>query len=333
MQYYLPMNSCILRLAAFLLGLVALAAAHAQTWPNNRVRIVSGVAPGGVGDVATRGAAEGLTKSLGQPFVIENRPGAEGMIAGEACARSAPDGYTLCLFNGHDIALGPVLRSKMPFDPARDFVPIIHLGFAAAAIIVHPSVPANSLQELFALAKSKPDSLNWASSGLASPGHLYIEYLKNGPGIRFHNVPYKSSLQGMQALVAGDIHVTTYVAGAIASQVKAGKMKALAVATSQRSPYLPEVPTFREAGMDIAILTWFGLMAPAGVPREIIQRVNSAVVAELFAVPAMRDKYLTTPGIQVEPPAGGSPEAFAEYYKAQREMYAHVVKIAGIKAQ
>jgi tripartite-type tricarboxylate transporter receptor subunit TctC len=322
-----------LRILVVIAGLATFAIANAQGYPNTRVRIISGVAPGGPGDVASRGAAEGLTRVLNQPFVIENRPGAEGMIAGEACVKSAPDGHTLCYFNGHDIALNPVLRTKMPFDPARELIPIIHTGFAAAAIIVHPSVPANSLQELFALAKAKPDSLNWGSSGLASPGNLYIEYLKNGQNIRFHNVPYKSALQGMQALVAGDIHVTTFVAGAIAAQVKAGKLKALAVATSQRSPYLPDVPTFKEAGMDVSILTWYGLMAPTGTPREIVQRVNAVVAAELFAIPAMRDKYLTTPGTQVEPPAGGSPEAFADYYKAQREMYARVVKIAGIKAE
>ncbi len=330
------MKSSLPRRAALSLVLVALGAvqptAHAQTYPGGRVRIISGVAPGGPGDVATRGAADGLARVLGQPFVIENRPGAEGMIAGEACARSTPDGHTLCLFNGHDIALNPVIRANLPFDPAQ-FVPIIHLGFAAAAILVHPSVPANSLQELFALAKAKPDSLDWGSSGLASPGHLYIEWLKNGQGIRFHNVPYKSALQGMQALVAGEIQVTTYVAGAVASQVKAGKLKALAVATSQRSPYLPDVPTFKEAGMDVSILTWYGLMAPAGTPREIVQRVNSVVAAELFANTAMRDKYLTTPGTQVEPPAGGSPEAFADFYRAQREMYARVVKVAGIKVE
>ena len=154
------MTSFAFRLVAFFAALFACAIAHAQSYPASRVRIISGVAPGGPGDVATRGAAEGLARVLGQPFVIENRPGAEGMIAGEACAKSAADGYTLCLFNGHDIALNPLLRSKMPFDPARELTPIVHLGFAAAAIIVHPSVPANSLQELFALAKAKPGALD-----------------------------------------------------------------------------------------------------------------------------------------------------------------------------
>ncbi|OFZ98427.1 MAG: hypothetical protein A3H35_20445, partial [Betaproteobacteria bacterium RIFCSPLOWO2_02_FULL_62_17] len=282
------MISTALRLAAFITALFVFSAAQAQTYPANRVRIISGVAPGGPGDVASRGAAEGLARVLGQPFVIENRPGAEGMIAGEACAKSTPDGYTLCLFNGHDIALNPVLRSKMPFDPARELTPVVHLGFAAAAIIVHPSVPANSLQELFALARAKPGSINWGTSGLASPGNIYVEWLKNALDIRFHGVPYKSALQGMQSVLSGEIQVTSFVAGQVAPQVRAGKLKALAVATSQRSPYLPEVPTFKEAGMEVAIVTWYGLMAPAGTPRDIILRVNAVVAAELFAIPAMR---------------------------------------------
>ena len=318
---------------ALFLALFAAFAAQAQTYPGTRVRIISSVAPGGPGDVATRGAAEGLARTLGQPFVVENRPGAEGMIAGEACAKSPADGYTLCLFNGHDIALNPFLRSRMPYDPARDLTPVMHLGFAAAAIVVHPSVPANSLQELFALAKANPDSINWGTSGLASPGHIYVEWLKNAQEIRFRNIPYKSALQGMQAVLAGEIQVTTYIAGIVAPQVKAGKFKALAVATSQRSPYLPEVPTFREAGMEFAILTWYGMMAPVRTPREIVQRVNSVIAAELFAVPAMREKYLTIPGTQVDPPAGASPEAFGEFLKSQREMYARVVKAARVQVE
>ena len=309
------------------------AAAQAQIYPGTRVRIISSVAPGGSGDVATRGAAEGLSRTLGQPFVVENRPGAEGMIAGEACAKSPADGYTLCLFSGHDIALNPFLRSKMPYDPVRELIPVMHLGFAAAAIVVHSSVAANSLQELFALARAKPDSITWGTSGLASPGHIYVEWLKNAQDIRFRNIPYKSALQGMQAALSGEIEVTTYIAGVVAPHIRAGKLKALAVATSARSPYLPEVPTFKEAGMEFAILTWYGLMAPVRTPREIVQRINAVIAAELFAVPAMRDKYLSTPGTQVDPPAGASPEAFADFLKAQRDMYARVVKAAGIKVE
>jgi tripartite-type tricarboxylate transporter receptor subunit TctC len=326
------MGSCIFR-TLVLYSAFVFAAAQAQSYPVNRVRIISSVAPGGPGDVASRGAAEGLARTLGQPFVIDSRPGAEGMIAGEACARSTPDGYTLCYSSGHDIMLNPLLRSKMPYDPAQDLTPVMHLGFAAAALIIHPSVPASSLQELFALAKAKPDSITWGTSGLAGPGHIYVEWLKNAMDIRFRDIPYKSSLQGMQAALSGEIQVTTYIAATVAPHVRAGKFKALAMATNRRSPYLPDVPTFKEAGMEFAILTWYGLMAPVRTPREIIQRINAVITAELFAVPAMRDKYLTTPGTQVDPPAGARPEAFAEFLKDQREVYARAVKIAGVKIE
>ncbi len=312
---------------------LAACAAHAQTYPTKQVRIISGVIAGGPGDTANRGAAQVLSQALGQAFVVENRLGAEGMIAGEACARSAPDGYTLCMFDGHEIALNPVMRTKMTYDPVKDMTPVMHLGFAAAAILVHPSVPANSLKELFDLARAKPDTINWGSSGLASPGNLYIEWLKNAKGIRFHNVPYKSAVEAMRAVLAGEIDVTSFIAGASAPQVRAGKFKALAVASNERSPYLPDVPTFKEAGMDIAIITWFGMMAPTGTPREVVQRLNTVLAKDLFGNAAMRDKYLTTPGTQVSPPAGASPEAFAEFLKAQREMYAGIVKVTGVRIE
>jgi tripartite-type tricarboxylate transporter receptor subunit TctC len=327
------MKSCVAPLAMLLAVSAAHFQAHAQTYPAKQVRIISGVIAGGPGDTANRGAAQVLSQALGQPFVVENRLGAEGMIAGEACAKSAPDGYTLCMFDGHEIALNPVIRTKMTYDPGKDMTPVMHLGFAPAAILAHPSVPANTLQELFALAKAKPGSINWGSSGLASPGNLYIEWLKNERGIRFHNVPYKSAVEAMRAVLAGEIHVTSFVAGAAAPNVKAGKFKALAVAGIQRSPSLPNVPTFKEAGMDIAIITWFGMMAPSGTPRDSIQRLNSVLAKDLFANAALRDKFLTTPGIQVASPAGEPPAAFADFLKAQREMYAGIVKVTGVRIE
>lgn len=325
--------SFVAALSALFMALSALPAAHAQGYPSRPVRIISGVAAGGPGDVATRGAAQVLSQVLGQPFVVENRLGAEGMIAGEACARSAPDGYTFCMFDGYQLALNPVVRVKMSYDPVRELTPVMHLGFAAGAIIAHPSVPANSLSELFDLARARPGSIAWGSSGLASPSNLYIEWLKNAKGILFHNIPYKSALQAMQAVLAGEIQVTSYIAAQVAPQVRAGKLKALAVPTSERSPHLPEVPTFKEAGMDVALVTWFGFMAPTGTPREIVQRVNAEIAKEMFNNAPMREKYLTKPGTQVLPPAGGTPEAFAEFLAAQRDMYSGVVKITGVRIE
>ncbi len=319
--------------AVVLAGVSALPAANGQGYPNKPVRIISGIATGGPGDIAARGAAQALTQTLGQPFVIESRLGAEGMIAGEACAKSTPDGYTLCVFDGYEIALNPVVRTKMPYDGVRDLTPVMHLGFAPGAIIVHPSVPANSLKELFDLAKAKPESITWGSSGLASPSNLYVEWLKNAKGILFHNVPYKSSQQAMQAVLAGEIQVTSYVAAAIAPQVRAGKLRALAVPTSERSPHLPEVPTFKEAGMEVAITTWIAIMAPTGTPKEIIQRVNSTIAKDLYNNAAMREKFLAKAGLQVLPPSGESTEAFAEFLKSQYEMFSSLVRITKVRIE
>lgn len=320
-------------IAALSVGLLALPAANAQNYPSRAVRIISGVAAGGPGDVASRGAAQALTQALGQPFVIENRVGAEGMLAGEACAKAAPDGYTLCMFDGFQLTLQPAIRVNMPYDSARDLTPVMHLGFGAGAILIHPSVPANSLKELFDLAKAKPDSLAWGSSGVGSPGNLYIAWLKNVKNISFQNVPYKSALQALQATMAGEIQVTSYVANAAAPLVKAGKLKALAVPTSERSPYLPDVPTFKEAGMDIALVVWFALMAPSATPNQIIQRLNAVIAKGLFDNGPMREKYLTTPGTAILPPAGASPEVFAEFMKSQREMFADVAKATGVRIE
>ena len=315
------------------LSLCVLSGAIAQTYPAKPVRIISGIATGGPGDIGTRGAAQALAQTLGQPFVIESRLGAEGLIAGEACARAVPDGYSLCVFDGYQIALNPVVRVKMPYDGVRDLTPVMHLGFAPGAIIAHPAVPANTLKELFDLAKAKPNTVTWGSSGLASPSNLYIEWLKNARGITFNNIPYKSSQQAMQAVLAGEIQVTSFVAAAIAPQVRAGKLKALAVPTSARSPHLPEVPTFKEAGMDVAITTWIGIMAPAATPKEIIQRVNAVIAKDLFNNAPMKEKFLTTAGLQVLPPAGGTPEQFAEFLKSEMEMFSSVVKITGVKVE
>ena len=328
------MKSFISLAGALLVAFMAGSSANGQSYPSRPVRILSGIPlGGGPGDLAVRGAVEVLSQALGQPFVVEARVGAEGLIAGEACARAAPDGYLLCFLDGYEIALNPSIRVKMPYDGVRDLTPVIHLGYGPAAILVHPSVPANSLKELFDLAKSKPGTVTWGSSGLASPGNLYIEWLKNAKGIVFHNIPYKSSLQGMQALLAGEIQVTTYTAAAVAPNVKAGKLRALAVPTSERLPILPDVPTFKEAGMELAIITWYGIMAPVATPKEIVQRVNATIARDLFGNAMLVEKFLNKPGTSVLAPAGGSVEAFAQFVKDQREMFSSVVKITGVRVQ
>lgn len=280
-----------------------------------------------------RGTAQVLGQALGQPFVVENRVGADSMIAGEACARSAADGHMLCVIDSLGVALNPVIRAKMPYDPYRDLAPIAHYGYGVNGILVNPSVPANTLQELFELARSKPGTISWGSYGLASSANLYIEWLKNAKGISFYNVPYKAASLAFPAMLAGEVQVSFFNLGQAASAVKAGKAKALAVILPKRSSLLPDVPTYKEAGLDIAIMTSFGLYAPAGTSREIIQRLNLELDHGLFNNAEMRQKFLLNQGLAIEPPAGGSPEDISAYLKAERENYANIVKIAKLRIE
>ena len=304
--------------------------ALAQTYPNRPVRIIAALTSGGPGDVATRGAAQTLSQVMGQPFVVENRPGADGIIGGEACVKAAPDGYTLCTLDSFGISLNPVIRAKMPYDTARELTPVVHLGFLPAGIIANAAVPANSLRELFELAKAKPGSVTWGSFGLASSSHLYMEWLKNARGIAFLNVPYKGASQAWQAVLAGEVQVAVFATGPAVPQMNAGKVKVLAVNTDTRYSRLPNVPTFRESGMDLAIVTWFGMLAPAGTPREILLRLNSEISKEFINNAALKEKFLSAAGIEVLAPSGGSIEAFAEFLKREQAMYVGAVKTAGV---
>jgi tripartite-type tricarboxylate transporter receptor subunit TctC len=211
--------------------------------------------------------------------------------------------------------------------------PVMHLGFADGVILVSPSLSVNSLIGLFDLAKANPARITWGSFGVASSSNLYIEWLKNAKGISFLNVPYKTPGQAWQALLAGEVQVVTYTAGTVVPQVKAGKAVPLAVSTPERSPFLPGVPTLKESGMDIAVVTWFGIMAPSATPREIIRRLNAEMAKEFFNNAPLREKILAPVGLRILPPAGGSPEAFAEFLKAEQDMYAGVVKVTGLKIE
>ena len=325
-------KSTLALLASIACAFVSLCA-QAQTYPNRPVRIIAALTSGGPGDVATRGASQVLGQVMGQPFVVENRPGADGIIGGEACVKAAPDGHTLCTLDSFGVSLNPVIRAKMPYDTARDLTPVVHLGFLPAGIIVNASVPANSLRELLELAKTKPGAITWGSFGLASSSNLYMEWLKNVRGIAFLNVPYKGASQAWQAVLAGEVQVAVFATGPAVPQMSAGKVKVLAVNTEARFPRLPNVPTFRESGMELAIVTWFGMLAPAGTPREILLRLNSEISKEFINNAALKEKYLSAAGIEVFAPTGGSIEAFNEFLKREQAMYVGAVKAAGVSIE
>lgn len=305
----------------------------AQTYPVKVVRVLSHVGPGGPGDVAFRGLSQALSQSMGQPFVVETRLGAEGMIAGEACAKASPDGYTLCTGDSYSTVLNPLIRQKMPYDAARDLIPVAFIGYLPAAIEISAGVPADSLAQLFELAKAKPNTVAWGTFGNASSSHLYIEYVRNTKGIHFLNVPYKGAPAAWQALLGGQVQVVTYALGPALPMARAGKVKLLAVNTDQRLLSLPDVPTMREAGLDIPLVTWYGLFAPARVPTEIIRRLNAQTNSELVNKPGTAQEFLVKQGIEALPPAGGSTEVFAEFLQRERTKYANVVKVTGVTVE
>lgn len=319
-----------LTILSFTLGATV---ASAQAYPVKPVRLIVSSAPGGPGDMVARGFALAMSNGLGQSFVVENRIGADGLIAGEACARATPDGYTLCSLDGFVIATNPAVRTKMPFDTVRDIDPVVHLGMLAAAIGAHISTPGSNFAEVLEFAKQNPNKVTWATYGAASSGVLYSEWLRNTRNIEFFNVPYKSAAPAFQAVVAGESQLVVYSIGLTNQQVRAGKMKALAVNTQTRHPLMPNVPTMAESGLDIAVVTWFGIFAPAGTPKEAIRRINAETTKSYFNDPALREKFLTATGMVATHPAGAPPEAFAEFIGKERAMYVDLVKRARIKVE
>jgi tripartite-type tricarboxylate transporter receptor subunit TctC len=249
------------------------------------------------------------------------------MIGMETCARAVPDGYTLCITSTSPISQHPWLVAHLPYDPPRDFAPIIEIGVQPGALVVNPAVPVSSVQELFALAREKPDTIGWASSGTGSPGHLYYEWLKS-ENIRFYHVPYKTLNQALIGTINGDVQVLVHSLAAVMPQVKAGKLKLLAAGMDKRTAALPDVPSAREAGLEAASSLWIGAFAPSRTPRDIIVRLNEDMQKVLASADGRR--ALGARGVE---PVGGSPEQFAEFLKADRELTGRLVKLAGMKPQ
>jgi tripartite-type tricarboxylate transporter receptor subunit TctC len=304
----------------------------AQTWPWKTVRIIVPHPAGGPVDVPPRGAAQFLGPIFGQPFIIENHDGADGIIGAELCAKAAPDGHTFCGTSPAVITINPLVRANLPYEPFRDFAPVINFGALPNVFIVNPSVPANTMRELIDLAKAKPDAITFATLGSTSTALLFIGWVKNDTGAVFYQIPFKSTAQGLQAAVAGDVHVATYAPNAVAPLAKSGKIKALAITGSKRSVFLPEVPTLKEAGLDFRFRSWVGLFAPAATPKDIIRRVN-AEIAKLLRDPKFTEQFITRAGVEVDEFTGRPPEEFAEFLKEDREIIARLVSLAGIQKQ
>ena len=326
--------SPLLRISLVLASALTIPLAGAQSYPTKPVRIFSPWAAGGPGDVVTRGAAQELSAALGQPYVVETRVGADGMIVGEAGSKTAPDGYNLTGCDQQIMAINPYVHASMPY-AIRDLAPVVHYGFLASALHVSPNLPVNTLPELLELARAKPGSIAWGSFGAASASNFYIEWLKNTRGIQFLNVPYKGASFAWQGLLAGDVQVAFFAVGPAAAVAKAGKIKSIAVMLGKRVPQMPDVPSYLESpGLDFPlVVTWFGLCAQAATPKPIVQRLNAEVAKRLVANEALRAKFMTSQGLAIDTPSGESPEAFAQFLGAEQEKYAKLAKLAGIKPQ
>ena len=312
----------------FLLGTALLApdVLHAQPYPNRVIKIVVPYAAGGAVDIVARSVGQPLSEALKQPVIVDNRPGAGGNIGMELVAKAAPDGYTL-LTASNGIATNNALFARLSFDGQRDFAPVAKIGFAPLVIVVPAASPAKSLKDLIAMAKAEPGKLTYASAGNGSSGHLAGELLKSTAKIDVIHVPYKGGAPAITDLLGERITFMPINAVAVNSHIRAGRMRALAVASDKRFPLLPEVPTVGEAGLPgYEATVWWGLAAPAKTPAEIIRQLN-AETNKLLANPAVASR-LAELGVVVTP---GTPEQFTAFIKSQTELWSGVVKSAGIQ--
>jgi len=326
------MNSIARRNAFALLAAAALSlvssVALAQ-YPNRPIRVVVPFPAGGTTDILARAASQKMSEAWGQPVIVDNRPGAGGDIGAELVAKSANDGYTLLMGTVGTHAINTALYAKMPYDHVKDFVPIVLVAGVPNVLVIHPSVPANSVQELIAYGKANPGKLNFASSGAGTSIHLAGELFKVSTGVQMQHVPYKGSAPALTDLMGGQVQLMFDNLPSALPHIRSGKLKALAVTSARRAPALPDVPTIAEAGVPgFEASSWFGLLAPAGTPRDVVVKVN-AEVAKWLASPDAREK-LTTAGANA---AGGSPEDFVAHIAAETAKWAKVVKESGAKAE
>jgi tripartite-type tricarboxylate transporter receptor subunit TctC len=305
-----------------------LEAVHAQTYPVRPVRLIFPFPPGGPTDILGRAIAQKLSDQMGQQFVADTRPGAGGNLGLELAAKAPADGYTIVL-SSPLVAISPSLYSKLNYDPAKDLAPISQVAVIQNVLLVHPSVPAKSLKELIQLARRSPGKFSFGSGGLGTTTHLAPELLQSLTGIKMVHVPYKGSGQALIGLIGGDVDMLIMAVPAAAGQIQAGKVRALAVLSAQRSVVIPDTPTAAQAGVEnFEVPIWYGMLAPAATPREIIVRLNTELTKTL-TLPEMKER-LGAAGIE---PMTSTPEQFAAFIKSETARYAKVIKDAGIKPE
>ena len=298
-----------------------------QTYPNKPIRVINPLAAGGALDALLRRIGQAYSERTGQNFVVDSKPGANTIIAAETCAKAPPDGYTLCLLSNSTISLNPSLYSKLPYEVPKSFEPITQVAFATQVLVMHPSIPASNINELVAYSKANPNKINFASFGIGGDGHLTMEWLKKKTGADMTHVPYKGAAPAQTAFSAGEVHLMLLIVGNpnLVSQINSGQRKALLVTGSNRSSLIPNVPSFAEAGYSLDSQTWFGIFAPAGTPKDIVNKLNADLVAVLRS-PEFQNKWLIPNGFEA---VGSSPEDFAKFITSDSKRGADLVKISG----
>lgn len=310
--------------------LIGTAGAQAQTYPSKTVRIVVGFAPGGSTDVTARIIAQELTRMWGQQVVVDNRPGASGMIGAELAAKSPPDGYILLVSPQTSIVVAPLLFKKMAYDPIKDFATVAVVGSTPQLLVMHPSLPPKNFKEFAAFAKANSSHLSFGSGGIGSTPHMAGELLNSALGIRMTHIPYKGENPALADVLGGQVAFMFSNLPIGLPHVKAGKLRALAITSLQRSQLAPEFPTIAESGIPgFDTATWSGLYLPAATPREIVNRVHADVMKALN-LPDVKQRMFNQ---GIDPGAATTPEAHAAFVKAEIVRWGKVIREAGVKAE
>jgi tripartite-type tricarboxylate transporter receptor subunit TctC len=314
---------------AFLLAALMSAAAGAQQYPTKTVRLIVGFPPVGGTDIVSRLLAQRLTETWMQQFIVDNRPGATGMIGANLVAKAPPDGYTLLTGHVNSNAIAPWMVHKALYDPLTDFAPIAYIGYAPNVLVVHPSTPARNVKELIALAKAHPGELTFASPGIGSTNHLAGEMFMRATGIKLTHIPYKGSSPAIIDILAGHVVMNFDTLSSVAVYLKQGRMRPLAVTTAARDPQIPHVPTLREIGLkEYDVRNWYSVMGPAGTPRDVVVKLN-AEVNRILQLPEVRTR-IDELGVRLDPM---TPEQFAEFVRKENIKYQRVAKETGIRME
>jgi tripartite-type tricarboxylate transporter receptor subunit TctC len=328
LKYNLSLSYRFIFLTVTFLSLIATAMpSQAQAWPNRAVRIIVPYPPGGIGDTVTRAIAQGLSEQFGQPFVIDNKPGASQKIGAEMVAKSPADGYTLFLGSVTSLAINVNSQKKMSYDPVRDFSPVSMAFFSPLYLVVNPSVPANSVNELISLSKAQPGKLSFASIGQGGSIHLAGELFRSMAGLEMMHVPYKGSAPALTDVIGGQVNLMFDAGVSALPQVRAGKLRALAVTSSKRSSSAPDLPTVAEAGNlpGYEATIWFGFVAPVGTPQEIVNRLSQEI-SKVMRQPGLRERFAPQ-GVEL---ASSNPAEFAEFIKAEIPKWGKVLRDANV---